>query len=103
MNQVLVLCLGYLDNLCSFNVPFFLRSLNALLNLKFSFLGFGGQKFMADMMPKVKWLRDNYPQLDIEVDGGVGPDTIHACANVRHYNRSLHSNRCHEIIFLGWC
>ncbi|XP_037043174.1 ribulose-phosphate 3-epimerase [Bradysia coprophila] len=43
--------------------------------------GFGGQKFMADMMPKVKWLRDNYPQLDIEVDGGVGPDTIHACAN----------------------
>lgn len=50
-----------------------------------SFLtGFGGQKFMADMMPKVKWLRDNYPQLDIEVDGGVGPDTINACANVRH-------------------
>lgn len=45
--------------------------------------GFGGQKFMADMMPKVKWLRDNYPQLDIEVDGGVGPDTIDACANVR--------------------
>jgi len=43
--------------------------------------GFGGQKFMADMMPKVKWLRDNYPQLDIEVDGGVGPDTIDACAN----------------------
>ena len=45
--------------------------------------GFGGQKFMADMMPKVKWLRDNYPQLDIEVDGGVGPETIHACANVK--------------------
>lgn len=41
---------------------------------------------MADMMPKVKWLRDNYPQLDIEVDGGVGPDTINACANVRHYS-----------------
>lgn len=45
--------------------------------------GFGGQKFMADMMPKVAWLRDNYPQLDVEVDGGVGPDTIDACAKVR--------------------
>lgn len=42
--------------------------------------GFGGQSFMADMMPKVRWLRDNYPQLDIEVDGGVGPATIEACA-----------------------
>lgn len=51
--------------------------------------GFGGQKFMADMMPKVKWLRDNYPQLDIEVDGGVGPDTINACANVRTHFSSL--------------
>lgn len=44
--------------------------------------GFGGQKFMTDMMPKVKWLRENYPELDIEVDGGVGLDTIDACAQV---------------------
>lgn len=44
--------------------------------------GFGGQKFMADMMPKVQWLRHNYPLLDIEVDGGVGPSTISACAEV---------------------
>nr|ABF18364.1 ribulose-5-phosphate-3-epimerase [Aedes aegypti] len=42
--------------------------------------GFGGQKFMNDMMPKVQWLRENYPNLDIEVDGGVGPGTIDACA-----------------------
>lgn len=42
--------------------------------------GFGGQKFMNDMMPKVHWLRENYPNLDIEVDGGVGPGTIDACA-----------------------
>ncbi|GLH16140.1 Ribulose-phosphate 3-epimerase [Gryllus bimaculatus] len=42
--------------------------------------GFGGQKFMTDMMNKVRWLRQQYPELDIEVDGGVGPATIAACA-----------------------
>ncbi|XP_055687168.1 ribulose-phosphate 3-epimerase [Lutzomyia longipalpis] len=42
--------------------------------------GFGGQKFMGDMMPKVTWLRENYPELDIEVDGGVGLNSIDACA-----------------------
>jgi len=42
--------------------------------------GFGGQKFMTDMMPKVQWLRHNYPLLDIEVDGGVGLNTINACS-----------------------
>ena len=42
--------------------------------------GFGGQKFMEDMMPKVKRLRDNHPTLNIEVDGGVGPNTIDCCA-----------------------
>lgn len=44
--------------------------------------GFGGQKFMNDMMPKVKWLRENYPTLDIEVDGGVNTNNIHACSAV---------------------
>jgi len=42
--------------------------------------GFGGQSFMGDMMSKVETLRKAYPTLDIEVDGGVGPKTIDACA-----------------------
>ncbi|NP_001305857.1 ribulose-phosphate 3-epimerase isoform 8 [Homo sapiens] len=28
----------------------------------------------------VHWLRTQFPSLDIEVDGGVGPDTVHKCA-----------------------
>lgn len=42
--------------------------------------GFGGQSFMEDMMPKVKHLRNNYPLLNIEVDGGVALNTIDCCA-----------------------
>ena len=38
--------------------------------------GFGGQKFMEDMMPKVEKLRKLFPEKDIEVDGGLGPTTI---------------------------
>ncbi|QLL33794.1 hypothetical protein HG536_0F01190 [Torulaspora globosa] len=38
--------------------------------------GFGGQKFMIDMMPKVEKLREKFPDLDIQVDGGLGRDTI---------------------------
>ena len=29
---------------------------------------------------QVKLLRDKYPDLDIEVDGGIGPDNIDQCA-----------------------
>jgi len=42
--------------------------------------GFGGQKFQSAMMPKVKALRDRYPKMDIQVDGGLGPSTIDAAA-----------------------
>jgi ribulose-phosphate 3-epimerase len=42
--------------------------------------GFGGQKFMNQVLGKVSRLRKMYPELDIEVDGGVGPNTIDACA-----------------------
>uniref|UniRef100_A0A0K8RFQ1 Ribulose-phosphate 3-epimerase n=1 Tax=Ixodes ricinus TaxID=34613 RepID=A0A0K8RFQ1_IXORI len=42
--------------------------------------GFGGQSFMSDMMSKVQLLRSKFKDLDIEVDGGVGPNTIQECA-----------------------
>ncbi|PON61335.1 Ribulose-phosphate 3-epimerase-like [Parasponia andersonii] len=43
--------------------------------------GFGGQKFMPEMMDKVRILRKKYPLLDIEVDGGLGPSTIDTAAS----------------------
>ena len=45
--------------------------------------GFGGQKFMADMMPKIKqlreWMDDINPDCLIEVDGGVDANTCAVC------------------------
>ena len=45
--------------------------------------GFGGQKFMADMMPKVSQLRDyaeaNDLDYEISVDGGVSCDNAKLC------------------------
>ena len=43
--------------------------------------GFGGQKFMADMMPKVQALRKRYPELNVEVDGGLSEKTIDVAAD----------------------
>ena len=42
--------------------------------------GFGGQKFMASELPKVSALRKRYPDLNIEVDGGLGLGTIDQAA-----------------------
>ena len=42
--------------------------------------GYGGQSFMADMMPKIEEIRryadgSGFEALDIQVDGGIGEDT----------------------------
>ncbi len=46
--------------------------------------GFGGQKFMADMMPKITRLRKACDEagraIDIQVDGGITPETIQMAA-----------------------
>ena len=45
--------------------------------------GFGGQSFMADQMPKVsairKLINEKNPACELEVDGGVAPDTCRTC------------------------
>ena len=43
--------------------------------------GFGGQKFMASELPKVEALRGKYPDLNIEVDGGLGLGTVDQAAD----------------------
>ena len=41
--------------------------------------GFGGQKFMPDMLSKVRVLKERAPWLLLEVDGGISSATIGAC------------------------
>ena len=45
--------------------------------------GFGGQSFMADMMPKVAqiraWIDERGLACELEVDGGVNPETARIC------------------------
>jgi len=38
--------------------------------------GFYGSPFLSEMMDKIRTLRELRPDLDIEVDGGIKPDTI---------------------------
>ncbi len=47
--------------------------------------GFGGQSFMPDMLPKITALRKKADELalpfEIEVDGGVNPETARLCVS----------------------
>ena len=45
--------------------------------------GFGGQKFMTDMMPKVtqirQWISESGREIDLQADGGVNAETAKVC------------------------
>ncbi len=38
--------------------------------------GWGGQSFIASTMPKISWIRQRRPEMDIQVDGGIDPVTL---------------------------
>ncbi|MCA1062327.1 ribulose-phosphate 3-epimerase [Rossellomorea sp. AcN35-11] len=46
--------------------------------------GFGGQSFIPSVVPKIKqireWANEVNPTLEIEVDGGINPETAAVCA-----------------------
>lgn len=71
--------------------------------------GFGGQSFMMDQIPKIKALRNlidtNYPNILIELDGGVNDKTLPHCAGVDVlvagnyiFKNPQYKNNCSEII-----
>jgi len=63
--------------------------------------GYGGQKFMKSMLPKIRKLREmagsRYENLDIEVDGGIIPataiETVKAGANVLVAGWAIYGSR----------
>jgi ribulose-phosphate 3-epimerase len=50
------------------------------------YAGFGGQKFMPEMLPKISAIRDKATKLglspDIEVDGGINAETARQCISL---------------------
>jgi ribulose-phosphate 3-epimerase len=44
------------------------------------FAGFGGQRFLPDVLAKVTQLRDMGFEGEVSMDGGIGPETIEASA-----------------------
>lgn len=48
--------------------------------------GFGGQSFIHEVLDKVRWLREHFPEMDIQIDGGITDETaplaIEAGANI---------------------
>ncbi len=47
--------------------------------------GFGGQSFMTDQLDKIRaisaLINERNPACELEVDGGIGPDTYRACVD----------------------
>lgn len=70
------------------------------------FPGFGGQKFIADVMPGMKAFRERHPKVDIGVDGGLNRETSQVArengANVFHIGSGLFKapDLAEEIVWL---
>ena len=58
--------------------------------------GFGGQKFQPEAMTKIRKLRDAFPALQLEVDGGISPSTIDQVVGLSQYNWQLLWQICTE-------
>ena len=41
--------------------------------------GFGGQSFIPEVLEKIQIIRAHRPEIDIEVDGGMNPETARMC------------------------
>ena len=70
------------------------------------FPGFGGQKFMGEVLDKVRWLRAQGYQGWIEMDGGINGETIAGCAEAGTDVQRLNSEagpRCPEIELAHHC
>ncbi len=64
--------------------------------------GFGGQSFIEEVLPKVaairKMIEASGRKIDLEIDGGIAPDTVEAsgsrrCSRARCRQRDLHEAR----------
>lgn len=42
--------------------------------------GFGGQKLIEAPLAKIREIKSRFPQITVQVDGGVNPETIKLCA-----------------------
>ena len=51
------------------------------------FPGFGGQKFMPEVLAKTRGLREHGYSGRLEMDGGLNSETIARCAATRHHLR----------------
>jgi len=63
--------------------------------------GFGGQKFQPEAMTKVRKLRDAFPALQLEVDGGISPSTIDQVGGLSRLQLALALQMSTEPIHAG--
>ena len=69
--------------------------------------GFGGQGFMEEMLPKIRKLRQLKPDMDIEVDGGINPETavlaVKAGANILVAGNAIFGEKNRKKAIKGLC